>query len=362
MKTYIHHKHRFVTVFNPKTGLTVRSGVFDEHLHEGEDPLFADYPELLDIGVMGHCLHGLSGLCALSKVECYQRGAFVKEENMSIEMFEHILDQCEGKVLQVALGGRGDPDQHEHYERMLRYCVSKGVVPNYTTSGLGLSDEHINIAKQTVGAIAISWYRQPYTLDAIHRCIKAGIKTNIHYCLSTETLDEAIELLKHHSYPKGINRIIFLLHKPIGQGTLDHVLQATDPRVRTFFELFDDPIYANLAGFDSCSVPGLLMHTRNLDPCAIEGCEAGRFSAYITPEGRLYPCSFMQEGFDGIDLGSVSLQNAWDHPTMEQFRERYEGKCTSCSMKNLCLGGCPILPVINLCFHKERWDIYEGTC
>ena len=40
----------------------------------GVDPFMTSFPELIDIGIMGHCIHGKSGLCVKSGVQCYQNG------------------------------------------------------------------------------------------------------------------------------------------------------------------------------------------------------------------------------------------------------------------------------------------------
>ena len=118
--------------------------------------------------------------------------------------------------------------------------------------------------------------------------LSAGIRTNIHYCLSNGTIDEAIEMIERKAFPENINRIIFLLHKPVGLGTQDQVLQTDDPRVKRFFSLFDRKENADRAGFDSCSVPALLQFTENIHPMCMEACEAGRFSAYISPDFKLF--------------------------------------------------------------------------
>ena len=71
----IDRKNRFVSMFDPKTGFYARSGVIDENGKDtGVDPFMTSYPELIDVGVMGHCVHGASGLCLKSGVQCYQNG------------------------------------------------------------------------------------------------------------------------------------------------------------------------------------------------------------------------------------------------------------------------------------------------
>lgn len=85
----IDRKNRFVAMFNPTTGFYARSGVIDENGHDtGVDPFMTAFPELIDVGVMGHCVHGASGLCFKSGVQCYQNGLKTKEPNMTLENFK----------------------------------------------------------------------------------------------------------------------------------------------------------------------------------------------------------------------------------------------------------------------------------
>ena len=86
------------------------------------------------------------------------------------------------------------------------------------------TDEIVALCKELCGAVAISWYRQKHTYRAIQMLLDAGIKTNIHYVLGNNSIDEAIERLKNNDFPKGVNAIIFLLHKPVGLGQESNVL------------------------------------------------------------------------------------------------------------------------------------------
>ena len=101
-------KYNYKTIFNTKTGRYIRMS----------DELYADYPHLIDIGIMGSCHHGRSGLCMKAGIKCYQNGLTTSEPNMTLENFQRIIDEIKGKVLQVALGGRGDPDMHQNYEEI----------------------------------------------------------------------------------------------------------------------------------------------------------------------------------------------------------------------------------------------------
>lgn len=342
--------YRYAVIYDPLTGQGARSNVIDD---QGKDTLIeptrGSFPELLDIGIMGHCDHGESGLCLASGVQCYQKGGSLHEEHLSFEQFTRIIDEAQGKTFQVALGGRGDPDQHPDILKILAYAHHHSITPNFTTSGYGLNKEMLPAIKQYCGAVAVSWYRNDYTIRAIKMLTEYGIKTNIHYVLSNSTLDEAIRRMESWDWPQGINRIIFLLHKPVGFGTNDEVLKISDPRVQHFFSLFDQAEYANKAGFDSCCVPAILNLTHKIHPDCIEACEAGRFSAYISPDFKLVPCSFEKDERYAVSLASMSIEEAWESEAFEKFRSKQDHKCPNCAHRSSCYSGCPIVPDITLC-------------
>jgi radical SAM protein with 4Fe4S-binding SPASM domain len=347
-------KYNYISIFNPDNGQGIRSNIYDENEQDtGIDPFMGSFPELLDIGIMGSCAHGKSGLCAESGVQCYQNGIYETQPDMTLEDYKKIIDQCKGRTFQVALGGRGDPDMHRDIVSILAYSRENNVVPNFTTSGFGLKEELLPYIKEYCGAAAVSWYRNKFTQKAIDMFLSAGIRTNIHYCLSKSTIDEAIDMIVNRKYPEKINRIIFLLHKPVGQGTEDKVLRIEDEHVKRFFSLFNDEKTADKAGFDSCSVPALLCYADKINPLCIEACEAGRFSAYISPDYRLYPCSFEKNPEFGINLRENSIEEAWNSGRFNEFRNRFDGKCGGCPKYAACFGGCPVVPQITLCDRKE---------
>jgi radical SAM protein with 4Fe4S-binding SPASM domain len=363
MKTIYDQKNSYIATFDEESGFSARSGILTEDGTETEiDPFGASFPELLDIGIMGHCKHGLSGLCLQSGVECYQSGSEINAPNMSFENFKAIIDEIKGRTFQIALGGRGDPDQHEDFIKILQYSSENGVVPNFTTSGLGLHKIHLPAIKRFCGAVAVSYYRNEYTDKAIEMLTDYGIKTNIHYVLSKSTIKEAIEILSSKRYFDRINRIIFLLHKPVGLGTVHNMLSVENPDVAEFFKYIGIPEIAEKCGFDSCSVPALLNFTENLLPESIEPCEAARFSAYISPDFKLYPCSFEQDPKQSVDLSTFSLEAAWNSETFNDFRKRFERRCTSCTNYPLCYGGCPVIPEITICkqLNDERRGYIEN--
>ena len=340
----------FISIFDEATGQYVRSGVFKDGAETKQDPFMASFPELLDVGIMGHCVHGKSGLCVKAGVECYQDGLHAAAPNMELGDFREIVRQCRGNTYQIALGGCGDPDQHEHFSEILKLCREAGIVPNFTTSGLGLTPELAQLCREYCGAVAVSWYRSPYTLQAIDCLLQAGVKTNIHYVVSRRTIEEAITRLRERSFPDGINAIVFLLHKPVGLGSRQQVLQADDPEVKEFLSLACAGEHGYKIGFDSCSVPGLINRSSSVDMDSVDTCEGARWSAYITADMKMLPCSFDNQSQRwAVDLRNHTIQEAWDSPAFEEFREHFRRSCPECEHRNACMGGCPICPEIVLC-------------
>lgn len=349
-------RNRFISMFDPNTGFYMRSGVLDENGRDtGIDPFMTSFPELVDVGVMGWCKHGRSGLCMKSGVQCYQNGLETKYPNMTLENFKRIVDECKGKCYQFALGGRGDVDQHDNFKEILQYCRKNNIVPNFTSSGLGFTEEIVKLCKENCGAVAISWYRQPYTLKAIQMLLDAGVKTNIHYVLGGNSIDEAIQRLETNDFPKGINAVIFLLHKPVGLGQQSNVLSPRSDKVRRFFETVENCKHDFKIGFDSCTVPGLINFTTKINPDSFDTCEGARWSMYITSDMKALPCSFDNQDMKwAYDISNDTIQNAWNSKQFEDFRNHFRNSCPECKRRNECMGGCPIVNDISLCNRKER--------
>ena len=352
-------RYRFRYAFDSENGTYVRTGVLDENDRDtGIDPFMGLFPHLIDVGIMGHCIHGKTGLCVKAGIGCYQSGMKVEEENMSVSHFRWIAEQCRGRCNQLAFGGRGDPDQHEHFGELLQISRENNLVPNFTTSGYGMTPKLAEICSRYCGAVAVSWYRSVYTVHTIQMLLDAGVRTNIHYVLGNNSIDEAIERLEHDDFPDGINAVIFLLHKPAGMGTEENVIRVEDARMRRFFHLIERK-HSFRIGMDSCTVPGAVNYCHNIVPESLDTCEGGRFSCYIGPDMIMTPCSFDQRKqyitqLSGGDGPGMTISEAWNSEPFARFRKKLKGACPTCKSSSLCMGGCPLMPEIVLCKRKER--------
>jgi len=362
MRYAIHDKkYHFQYYFDTKTGFYMRTGVLDENGKDtGADPFMASYPHLIDVRIMGHCKHGESGLCKVAGIQCYQSGYSVRKPDMTVEDFKSIAKQCRHLSNQLALGGRGDPNQHPQFERILQICLENDLVPNYTTSGFSMTKKQVQLTKEYCDAVAVSWYRSKYTEQAIRCFLYAGCRTNIHYVLSKNSIAEAMERLSRKGFVDGINAVIFLMHKPIGQGQRENMILPDNPYLRDFCDLVNHREQPFKIGFDSCSVPMIMNYCPNISKMTLDTCEGGRYSCYISSEMVMSPCSFDRAEHYGVSLRGKTIREVWNSPQFEAFRHSRCKSCPDCPEWEFCMGGCPLVPEVALCTKPERKQIYGG--
>jgi radical SAM protein with 4Fe4S-binding SPASM domain len=332
-------QQQYSTLFNPKTGFFLRMedpGV--------TSPFWSECgPELLDISITRWCDRNCP--------QCY-RESNISGGHMPIQNYRQILDQAKNlPVNQIALGG-GNPNQHPNFCEILRITREEyGIVPSYTTNGRGLTQEILNSSKKYCGAVAVSAYPPYYELEeAIQKLNSNGIKTNIHFVLNKKSILTAIDWLENSaSYLSKINAIIFLNYKPLGRIEKNVGLLKESSHIKRFFNEIEKSHKFKI-GFDSCCVSGLVNYT-NTSPLFFDGCDAGRFSMFISEDMIAYPCSFMTQTHQGYDLKNHNIIDAWKNgKEFIEIRDRkFNNKCGNCPKKEICLGGCPCWDSINLC-------------
>jgi len=349
MIIYKDEKYNFYELFNEENGTLIRGDV------DGIDPVMRSFPELLDVGIMGHCNNGI--YCQKAGIDCYQRGAEVITPHMSVEDFELIARQACGKVFQIALGGAGDPNKHPSFEEILKICRYYHIVPNITTSGFQLLDEEIALIKKYCGAVAVSWYSRIIndqesnldTIDSVNRLVQNGCTTNIHFVVSKDTLTEAIQRLEEDRFPCGINAVIFILYKPVGMGVKDKVISSNDKRLAHFFESISRR-HPFQIGFDTCFTPAIVHRAYDVSPASIDACEASTFSMYIDSRMNCYPCSFgIWSDEKPETLYEKSLREIWNGKQFSFYRYFKKERCTLCTKETLCHTGCRLGLSIDLC-------------
>jgi len=108
-------------------------------------------PEILDLEIA-------SGKCKGNCPFCY-KGNSINEEavNMTFDAFKSIIDKIPKTLTQVAFG-ICDIDGNPDFLKMMDYTRSIGIVPNFTLSGIDLTDEMAEKVSKVAGALAVSAY------------------------------------------------------------------------------------------------------------------------------------------------------------------------------------------------------------
>lgn len=337
-----HPEQHYRTLFNQKTGMFIRK----EEKGYAEPFWSEDGPELLDISITNYCERG----CGFCYRQSNKNGV-----HMAMTDLQNIIKQAqELGVLQIALGG-GNPNQHPTFCEILRLIREHNIVPSYTTNGDGLTDEILQSSADYCGAMAISAY-PPFDTrfeEKIRRIVSCGIRLNIHMILKEDTVDTAISWLQNPpKFLQDVNAIIFLNYKPINRNYNQKRIDKN--KLRKFFQVASN-CKAVKIGYDSCSVSGIVQ-MMDVPAFLIESCEAARFSAFISEDLKMYPCSFMVGTDMYGDLRTCTMIDIWQsNVAFLGFRDRiWNNSCTNCKFEGLCNGGCRFLPEINFCNGKGK--------
>jgi hypothetical protein len=329
--------------FDKITGQHVRWGNKLE-----DNPAFAPGPEILDIEIsINGCPNGKE-LCPW----CYKGNTNEPAFNMTLDTFKKIMSKMPKTLTQIAIGITGvqtNPDLIP----MMEHCREIGIVPNFTLSGIDLTDEIAGKVSKLSGAIAVSAYsKKDVCYDTVALLTqKYGMKQiNVHKLVAAETYDECMDLLHDaQSDPRlsKLNAMVFLLLKPKNRGANFHKIS-----FYKYKAMIDYALEHKLrVGFDSCSANSFLRCIKdhkdyNKIDMLVEPCESfGMFSSYISAEGIYYPCSFSEgegdwkEGFNVLECDDF-IKDIWTSEKLIKWRNRIIEE----SADHLCRV-CPIFDV-----------------
>jgi radical SAM protein with 4Fe4S-binding SPASM domain len=342
------HSSDYNFVGDTETGVTMRWGSSLDR-----DPVLAPWPELADISISNHC----SKHCDF----CY-RDSVPDNSFISIQDYERILDSLTSprwrSVFQVALGG-GEPLEHPGFLEIIRRTWDRGIVANFTTNGLAITKTLAAGIAGKVGAVAISVSNmEELRLDRVKILAGAGIKTNLHFILDSDSIDQATEVLegRFNHLLDDVNAVIFLTFKPKGRGTESRCLKAGASLDR-FVARVDSSGCSTHIGFDACFVP-ILMHRTEVDVDYVDSCECAFFSVYIDEQMNVKPCSFATGNHDSFSLRQYSMDEIWTRCFADYRRRQLDFPCQQdCAHSSSCHGKCAYFGSLAFCYQPERIEL-----
>ncbi len=299
----------------------------------------------------------LTRRCDAGCPRCYVNATPDGAQQPREEVFAWLSALAAQGVFHVALGG-GESMLRDDLFAIADHARSVGLVPNLTTSGLGMTAElaaecrrfgQVNLSLDGLGETyrnSRGYDGAAIALHALDLLVAAGVPTGINFVVSRHTIGD-LEATTAEVARRGGNEVELLRLKPTGRAGVsyphDRLLpeQAASllPRVVALIEQ-----HPTVKMKVDCSFVPLLCATGpNPDTLAalgVVGCEAGNVLAAVSPEGSATACSFINDR-----LGSVAaLTERWDdHPVLDRWRNFHTTApepCASCPYRLVCKGGC----------------------
>jgi radical SAM protein with 4Fe4S-binding SPASM domain len=305
----------------------------------------------------------LTSRCRMGCPHCYA-SAGPEGRDLPYEDVGRVLDAiADAGVCQLAIGG-GEPLLHPSLVEVLHAARERGLVPNLTTTGDGMTPRVLRALADCCGAVALSLEGVHADFDrrrasgfaffeAAREALRSyGIPTVFQVTLSAESLPCLPSIVDYCLACGDLYGVIFLAYKAVGRGTGFHSplsrvgFPELYPRLRDAFLRLAG---TTRVGYDCCLTPGIVGLGRELghdDPDLFDGCSATRSSVGISTDLEVVPCTFLTHRPLG-SLRESSLLEIWRGERAARFREELDAavdrkeECRECPARRSCLGGCP---------------------
>jgi MoaA/NifB/PqqE/SkfB family radical SAM enzyme len=295
-------------------------------------------PEILDWEISEKCDMG----CTF----CYKSNVAFKGKNISFEDFKETFHKLPQSITTIAFG-IGSIHLFPELWDILTYTREHGVIPTITINGVASESDLDKLAK-LCGAVAVSVYDKEKSYNCVKGLTDRGLQqTNIHFMISEETYDKALEVLsdiKTDPRLEKLRALVMLSLKEKGR-SVGKFHSLSQEKFDTLFQYAIDNEIG--CGFDSCSAAKAFNFINKNSKYEymrqyIEPCEAGGvYSAYINVNSEYFPCSFSEGEGDwniGLKIENDFMKDIWFNEKTKKFAESVK-KCRKCNV------GCSIFEV-----------------
>lgn len=170
-----------------------------------------DYPEFYDVAINSKCF----GACPYCYVMATHKGTNYEDVIGKIDDYFGSMTENQ-RPFQVAIGGAGEPTLHPDFINVLKEFKSLGILPNYTTNGMHLSEEIIDATEEYSGGVAVTCH--PHLEKHWRRAVGqlAGrTRLNLHVIISDrESVDKFFDL--YEEYKDTVEYFVLLPYQAVG--------------------------------------------------------------------------------------------------------------------------------------------------
>jgi len=143
------------------------------------------------------------------------------------------------RPFQVAIGGAGEPTLHPHFPQVLKAFTELGILPNYTTNGMHLTEDVLKATAKYAGGVAVSTHEHIDWKQAV-KTLRPHVKTlHLHIIISdADSVRRFIDI--YNEFEDIVDAFVLLPYKPTGRAEekdvniefcLDVLEQASYPKV-----------------------------------------------------------------------------------------------------------------------------------
>lgn len=296
--------------------------------------------------------------CNLSCIHCLSDSGRRQPTELATDECRRVIDNLSAmKVFQLNIGG-GEPFMRPDFLELMDYAHEKGMVTCISTNGTLIDRRiarrlahplvYIQVSLDGAKAASNDAIRGRGSFQDVVRALECLRERDIEVSINT--------VLTRKSYPE-LNRLTSLAatygaklrvsrFRPSGRGKLSwQHLNVSADQMLSFSRWLSRHLGVSTGdSFFSVS-------TEERRSLGLNMCGACKLTCCISPEGRVYPCAFLQEtDFCAGVVPAQRFEDIWRNaPVFQSFRGLEIKSCESCRRFDLCHGGCPAIA-----YHTQR--------
>lgn len=296
--------------------------------------------------------------CNLSCVHCLSDSGGRRAGELTTDQCRQVIDQlARQKVFQFNIGG-GEPFMRPDFLDLMDYAHERGMVTCISTNGTLIDDRvaarldhklvYIQVSLDGATPAANDPIRGAGSFAKVMRALECLCRRDIEVSINTvltrlsfPELDQLVALAAEFGAKLRVSRF-----RPSGRGKQSWAQLNVDRRQMADFSQWLADHLAVSTGDSFFSVSPVERRSLGLNMCG-----ACKLTCCISPEGRVYPCAFLQDReFLAGKLPEDDFSDLWRHsPVFASFRALEIKSCESCHRFDLCHGGCPAIA-----YHTQR--------
>lgn len=316
---------------------------------KGDDPGYLSAPVEMEITITSRC----NLRCSCCYMEAGVEGKDVPEETI----LTALNVASDFNLFHVAFGG-GEPLLHPSLLFLAQEARSKNLLPALTTNGTLVTDTWALETQDLFARVNVSLDFEDGPRDprcssrvswkAVEILNKAGIVCGVNFILTSRNINLLPRVFEEASRA-GADSVLILRPKPSGRGSA--VYESLHPcfaqQKSIIPKLLELSEKHNLPFHLDCAFAPLLLTSGVPDEVlrmlGASGCIAGHLLVTVDIAGMVHPCSHLDTRVGPVE----KLPELWKNDTAwKGFRGRHlsiQAKCASCSLCELCQGGCAVI-------------------